>query len=303
MRPAAVLLAASLSCCAAGGIVADVRDAIARKDFAAGERLVAAYRARAGVTPELAEAVSWLGRGALAASKLDDAARFAAETRALALDLLKTRKLDEERRLPIALGASIEVHAQALAARGERSEAVAFLNQELARWSATSMHERIRKNLHLLTLEGKPAPAIHAARWLGPKPPATLKGRPYVIFLWAHWCGDCKSMAGPLAALQKKYAARNLAVLGPTRLYGYAARGEDAAPDAELAYIDQVRQRFYGAVTGMSAPVDKAIFEAYGVSTTPTLVLVDRAGLVRLYHPGAMSEAELDARIAAMLAK
>ena len=35
-------------------------------------------------------------------------------------------KLDDERHLPIALGASMEVHAQALAARGERGEALAF---------------------------------------------------------------------------------------------------------------------------------------------------------------------------------
>ena len=169
MRSAAVILAASLSCCAAGSIVGDVRDAIARNDFARGERLIAEYRARAGVTPEMVEALSWLGRGSLAARKLDDAVRYAAETRELALEMLKMRKLDDERRLPTALGASIEVHAQALAARGERSEAVAFLTAEAARWAATSMHERIRKNLNLLTLEGKPAPALTADRWLGPQ--------------------------------------------------------------------------------------------------------------------------------------
>jgi hypothetical protein len=30
------------------------------------------------------------------------------------------------------------------------------------------------------------------------------------------------------------------------------------------------------------------------VSTTPTIVLVDRQGLVRLYHPGRMTEEALD---------
>jgi thioredoxin-related protein len=34
--------------------------------------------------------------------------------------------------------------------------------------------------------------------------------------------------------------------------------------------------------------------ERYGVSTTPTIVLVDRRGLVRLYNPGRMTEEALE---------
>jgi len=44
---------------------------------------------------------------------------------------------------------------------------------------------------------------------------------------------------------------------------------------------------------GVSIPISKANFEVYGASTTPTLVLVDRAGKIALYHPGAMPYAEL----------
>ena len=44
-------------------------------------------------------------------------------------------------------------------------------------------------------------------------------------------------------------------------------------------------------------------FRRYGASTTPTLVLVDRAGIVRLYHPGAMSYEELRARVASLVEK
>jgi len=53
----------------------------------------------------------------------------------------------------------------------------------------------------------------------------------------------------------------------------------------------------------MPAPVSGAIFARYGVSTTPTLVLIDRAGIVRLYHPGAMKQDELEARIQPLLVK
>jgi thioredoxin-related protein len=41
----------------------------------------------------------------------------------------------------------------------------------------------------------------------------------------------------------------------------------------------------------------------YGVSATPTFVLVDRKGKVRLYAPTRLSEAELSKRIEEVLAE
>jgi hypothetical protein len=108
-------------------LVNDVRGLIARQDFAGAERMVRTYQAQTGATSELAAALSWLARGALDARRFDQAESYAAETRKLSLELLRTRKLDEDRWLPTALGAAIEVHAQTLAARGERPEAIAFL--------------------------------------------------------------------------------------------------------------------------------------------------------------------------------
>ena len=40
---------------------------------------------------------------------------------------------------------------------------------------------------------------------------------------------------------------------------------------------------------------------AYGVSSTPTLVLIDRQGIVRLYRPTRITEAELSRRIEALV--
>ncbi len=39
----------------------------------------------------------------------------------------------------------------------------------------------------------------------------------------------------------------------------------------------------------------------YGVSTTPTCVLIDKKGIVRLYHPGRLAESELQQRTEKML--
>ena len=112
-------------------LVNDVRTLLAHHDFATADRVVRTYEAQAGATPEAAAALSFLARGELDAHNYDQADTYADETRKLTDQLLRTRKLDSDPWLPLALGASIEVHAQSLAARGERSEAVLYLRQQL----------------------------------------------------------------------------------------------------------------------------------------------------------------------------
>ena len=285
---------------ASGQIIGDVRDAIAQKDFARGERYIQTYRAKNGVTPEMLEALSWLGRGALELKQYEQAERYAGETSKLALQELAKRKLDDEQHLPIALGASMEVHAQALTARGERAEAIAFLRHELAVYRNTSIATRIQKNINLLTLEGKPAPPLEITEWLGPKPEPLelLKGRPVLLFFWAHWCGDCKREVPELARLLTAYQAKGLVLIGPTQHYGYVSGGENAPRDQETHYIDEVRSQYYSSLQAMSVPLSEQNFQRFGASTTPTLVLLDRAGIVRLYHPGAMPYAQLANKLA-----
>ena len=78
----------------------------------------------------------------------------------MASRFLMGQKLDDDPWLPTAAGAAIEVHAQVLAARGERPEAIEYLQGQLKQFAGTSLPERIRKNINLLSLEGKPAPAL-----------------------------------------------------------------------------------------------------------------------------------------------
>ena len=79
--------------------------------------------------------------------------------------------------------------------------------------------------------------------------------------------------------------------------------GEDAPADQEKRYIEQVRGQFYTPLADVPVPLSAANFIAYGASSTPTLVLIDRAGAVRWYHPGSASEAELNARIRTILTR
>ena len=62
-----------------------------------------------------------------------------------------------------------------------------------------------------------------------------------------------------------------------------------------------VRQQSYPVLAGQSVPISAANHLRYGVSTTPTLVLVDRAGVVRLYNPGRLTMEQLEPRIIQLL--
>jgi thiol-disulfide isomerase/thioredoxin len=283
----------ALACAAAAyaQLVPAVRADLARGDFAGAGKRIEDYRAAQGTTPEMLEAFSWLGRGALAAGKLDEAEKYAAETRRRVLAELQRRPLDLEKRLPIALGASIEVHGHVLAKRNARTEAVAFLQEELNRWGSTSIRTRIQKNIHLLSLEGKPAPALEMNDWIGarPSPVKEWAGRPVLLFLWAHWCGDCKNQMPALVELQKQYGGDGLLIVAPTQRFGYAAGGMETGPAEEKKYIETVWNEHYRGLADAQVPLSEENFKRYGASTTPTLVLIDRTGTVKLYHPGFMA--------------
>jgi thiol-disulfide isomerase/thioredoxin len=280
-------------------LVTDVRNAMAQGQFPLAEAILQSYRAKGGATAEYLVGLSWLSRGELMTRQFDKAEANARETERLAVKSLAKRALDAEPLLPLALGASIEVQAQVLTANGDRMGALALLRKSLVAYRATSIRTRIQKNINLLTLEGKPAPALEEREYFGAKPsPLTaFRGKPVLLFFWAHWCPDCKREAPILAAIAREYASKGLVMIAPTQRYGYAANGDEVSPADEMTYIERIRHQFYGDLLAIPAPVSEANFRNYGASTTPTLVLIDRAGIVRVYHPGAMTMDELRAAL------
>ena len=146
---------------AQSNIVADVRAAITAEDLARAERIASNALARRGAGPEALEAFSWVARGAFATGDLATADRVAREAQTRAEATLKTRPLDAEPHLPLALGAAFEVQAHVLAAQGGRSDAVYLLTRVLEKYGQTSIQQRIQKNIHLLSLAGKPDRRAH----------------------------------------------------------------------------------------------------------------------------------------------
>jgi thiol-disulfide isomerase/thioredoxin len=255
-------------------------------------------------SPEWLVAASWLGRGASFAQRWDVAEQYAREAYDGSSALLNDREVDLERQLPAALGAGIEVLGRVQDARGDRSGAVEFLRAQHETYKGTSIETRIQKNILLLSLEGHPFPVIDVEHYLGEQvlSPDSLKGKVVVAFFWAHWCPDCKQQLPILDQLYEQYGERDLAIIGPTQLYGYIARGQDATPAEELEYLRGAYQERFPVPTWMSVPVSQQSFLDFGISTTPTLVIIDREGVVELYNPGTLSYEELSAQVERLLA-
>lgn len=257
------------------------------------------------VGAEWLEAMSWVARAGAIGADWNQAADYAERTLAGCESLLESQPLskDPQAPLPIALGASIETMGKFYVAMNDRGQAVAFLREHLSEYAGTSIETRLNKNLLALDLAGKPMPALDTGQWLTQSrfDASDLRGKVTLFFFWAHWCSDCKEQKPVLADLEKEFGRRGLRVVAPTRLYGYVVRGTQAAPGAELEYIEKSHLAGQPLLGRVPVPLSGENFVSFGVSTTPTLVLVDREGIVRLYHPGQMERSELEDQIKALL--
>ena len=143
-----------------------------------------------------------------------------------------------------------------------------------------------------MDLVGAAAPAWSKVSALAGAPTSIdqLKGRVVLLDFWASWCGPCRMLAPRLSALKDKFGAQGLSVVGITT--------DDAEKAAVFAEKTQMR---YGIV------VDKegATSRAYGVTALPTMLLVDKKGVVREvfigYDPGA--DARVEAALKTLLAE
>jgi thiol-disulfide isomerase/thioredoxin len=280
-------------------VVAYVELALRQGDLADAKALVEQYRRLNGDTPETLEAFSWVARGEAAAGNLDQAIQDAKQIEHAAQTSLATRKLDAEPHLPLALGAAYEVEANVLTQQNKRAEALQLLRAGMATWRGTSVADRLQKNINELTLQGRPMPLLRETAWIGnkPAPPSAWRGKPVLLFFWAHWCADCKAEAPIITQMAHEFEPKGLVVIAPTRLYGYTAEDENAPPAQEKAFIQRVFDTYYAGIPNVQVPLDNGNFGRFGASTTPTIVLVDRHGTVQLYHPGVMDESSLRAAI------
>lgn len=104
------------------------------------------------------------------------------------------------------------------------------------------------------------------------------RGEIVMLSFWASWCGDCRAQLRGLADVHDRYRTAGVELL-TVSLDGKRSQAEDTA-----------------AALDVQSPVlldsDGAVGALYAVESMPTLVLIDRDGIVRDVFPGYRHGAE-----------
>jgi thiol-disulfide isomerase/thioredoxin len=112
---------------------------------------------------------------------------------------------------------------------------------------------------------GSPAPALALAAYRGAPPSRLDDGTPRLLFFWATWCLPCKAALPEVLAFSRERATPVVAITDelPEQLDAFFRDFHDPFPP--VVAVDEYRRTFL----------------AYGVSGTPTFVLIDGAGKVQ----------------------
>lgn len=100
-----------------------------------------------------------------------------------------------------------------------------------------------------------------------------LRGKVVLVLFWASWCDVCKSLLPLLTRLHRRYEAAGLAVVAISR-------------DAKLARLRQAEQK-YGLPFTVAHDATNLVGKQNRVKVVPSLLFVDRRGVVRSYVQGA----------------
>jgi thiol-disulfide isomerase/thioredoxin len=112
-----------------------------------------------------------------------------------------------------------------------------------------------------------------------------LRGRIVVLDFWASWCGPCRQSVPILNRLQERYGARGVEVLGVNVEAELMPHQLQAAHAAFGQHFPTLHDRDGRAQLG------------YRVVSLPTLVLIDRHGVVRLQESGVPDESHIASEI------
>ncbi len=121
---------------------------------------------------------------------------------------------------------------------------------------------------------GSVAPPIPVAAFRGTVPPSLAGGTAHLLFFWATWCAPCKASLPEVLAYE---AATKTPVIAIT----------DEASEQLTPFFQQFTKPFPQTV---AMDDFRKTFLAYGVSGTPTFVLIGGDGTVRAYTTGYSAE-------------
>src|SRR5262249_23342911 len=143
-------------------------------------------------------------------------------------------------------------------------------------------------------IDERPAPSFRLEKFGGGSVSSSeLRGKVVMLDFWATWCGPCISEMPTLLKLASEYEP-------PGGVFLPASRDDPSVAKVQVGmFIDQRAP----ALSRYAAFADDGTADAYAVSAIPTMVFIDRKGLLHASYLGAASERTWRTRLEAVLAQ
>lgn len=148
-----------------------------------------------------------------------------------------------------------------------------------------------------------PAPELDVAQWFNTEQPlrlTDLRGKVVLLYAFQMLCPGCVKQATPqVQDVARRFAGEDLIVIG---LHTVFEHHDVMTPAALQVYIQENR---LGFPIGVDRPEGQsgipATMRAYAMEGTPTLVLIDKKGRLRLQHFGQIPDIALGAALGTLL--
>lgn len=158
------------------------------------------------------------------------------------------------------------------------------LSSKTAQAEAIRTLKRKEKQYKLL---GERAPELSSIdQWFPGKPQTiqSLQGKVVLLDFWATWCGPCFDAFPHLAEWSRDHGSDGLVIVGVTRYYG---NGEGFPLDnpSEIAFLKRFKEK-NGLPYDFAVGKDQTSQLSYAATGLPTVVLIDRKGVIRYIESG-----------------
>jgi len=200
---------------------------------------------------------------------------------------------------------------------GEFEQGAAMVREFLAKPPAAAEGSAMDRNWRrylaaVAPFLGRPAPHLRVDHWVGGEVSgddalSALRGKVVVLDFWQPWCEPCRKAMPEMVATQRAHADE-LQVLGVCKVenYGYDVSARQAvrpiAPADYPAHVADFRQDMQlNYPLAVCATNDNS--QSYAIAGVPTLVVIDRQGIVRYMSCGAGEPGLFRIAVAGVLAR